>query len=146
ADIGGVVADCQRRLAGDPLVVDVAGRGSDLAGEDVQTGLHKCFAADAGFRVVGQDGVEDRVRAQTGHLVRVAFGYRLRGKQVIVHLAFSPAGTSALARAVRVEDASGSRGSAVEPRIVDAGRCFFDHFVTTRSPCRGRESRGKFAA
>src|SRR5262249_20483492 len=77
------VADLLDGLAGQFL--DVAdsqrGLGGDLAGDNGQVGGDEGLAGDAAGRVVLEAEVEDRVGDLIGHLVRVAHGDRLTGKQ-----------------------------------------------------------------
>ena len=70
------VADLGDRLADEPRDVHV-GLGRDLAGDDDEAGRDQRLAGDAAVRVVGEDGVEDRVRDLVGDLVRVPLGDRL---------------------------------------------------------------------
>ena len=78
AVLGAGVADLGDPVANEPGDVDVC-RGGDLARDDDEAGRHQRLARDAPVGVVGQDGVEDRVRDLVGDLVRVAFGDGLGG-------------------------------------------------------------------
>ena len=74
------VADLGDRLAHDRADVDVGVR-RDLAGDDDEPGRDERLAGDPSVRVVGEDGVEDRVRDLVGDLVRMALGDRLGREQ-----------------------------------------------------------------
>ena len=76
AVLGPVVADALDRLAHEARDLDV-GLRRDLAGHHHEPGRDERLAGDAPVRVVGEDGVEDRVRDLVGDLVRVALGHRL---------------------------------------------------------------------
>src|SRR6185312_13838265 len=84
ADVAGVVADVQDHLARDRLEVDPCVRG-DFAGDDRDPGLDHGFAGHVRGRVLGDDGVQHRVRDLVGDLVRMAFGHGLGGEQVVRH-------------------------------------------------------------
>src|SRR6185369_15927083 len=83
AVFGVVVADTLDGFARNLNIIHVRVRG-DLAGEHHQTGVAQGFSGDAGFGILGQDGVQDGIGNLIGDLVRVAFGNGFRGKQVIV--------------------------------------------------------------
>jgi hypothetical protein len=74
------VADLADGAADDIRDVDIGG-GGHLAGDHDQAGRHEGLAGDAGVGVLGQHGVEDGVGDLVAHLVRVAHGDRLGGKQ-----------------------------------------------------------------
>src|ERR1700761_4808974 len=59
--------------------------GGDFAGDDGDALLHHGFASHAGARILSQDRVENGVGNLVGNLVRMAFGHRLRGKEVVAH-------------------------------------------------------------
>jgi len=86
ADGGAVVADVDDDVAHDLLEVD-PGRGGDFAGNNGNTGLDQGFAGHTGELVLGDDGVQDRVRNLVGDLVRMSFRHGLGGeKGIIAHL------------------------------------------------------------
>ena len=58
-------------------------RRADLAEDHDEAGRRGRLAGDAGLRVLGHDGVEDRVRDLVAHLVGVAFGHRLGREEVV---------------------------------------------------------------
>jgi hypothetical protein len=62
------------------LKVDV-GFGGDFAGDDDQAGAGQGFAGDAAGRIFTKAGVENGIGNLVGDLVRMSFGYGLRGKQ-----------------------------------------------------------------
>src|SRR5262249_32168757 len=69
--------------AGQPLD-DPDGEGGlrrDFAGDDGEVGGDERLAGDPAVGVVGEAEVEDGVGDLVGHLVRVAHGHRLAGKQ-----------------------------------------------------------------
>ena len=80
------VADVAHRVADDLDEVQ-AGTGGDLAGDEHQTGGHQGLAGDPAVGVLAQHLVQDRVRDLVRHLVRMAFGDRLRGEQKGVSVA-----------------------------------------------------------
>ncbi len=57
------------------------GLGGDFAGDDDQAGGQKRLGGDAAVRVLLDAGVENSVGDLVRHLVRMAFGDALRGKQ-----------------------------------------------------------------
>ena len=75
------VADIPNRGARDFLEVDDR-VGRNLAGHDDEAGGHQRLAGDAAFRVLRQNGVEDRVGNLIGNLVGMSFGYGLRRKEM----------------------------------------------------------------
>ena len=77
------IADAADGVARDLGVIDL-GVGGDLAGEDDETGGDQRFRRDAGELVLGQDGVEDGVGDLVGDLVRMSFGHRFRGEQILM--------------------------------------------------------------
>ena len=82
AVVGPRVADVADRVADDRLEVDV-GLGGDLAEDHDQAGRGGRLAGDPGARVLADDRVQDGVGDLVAHLVRVAFGDRLGGEQVL---------------------------------------------------------------
>ena len=89
ADVGAVVADVHDDLAGQRFQVD-PGAGGDFTGHDGHARLHHGFAGHARALVLGQDGVEDRIGNLVGDLVRMAFGDRFGGEEVVGHSAYIP--------------------------------------------------------
>ncbi len=90
AHVGAVVADVQNHLADDVFQFHI-GAGAHFAGNDGHTGLDHGLHGHAGVGVVGDDGVEDRVRDLVGHFIRMAFGDRLGGKDaVFTHYRIAP--------------------------------------------------------
>ena len=83
AVIGVVVPNVLNRLAGDLNVINV-GLGRDLASEHHQTRVTQSLCRDAGPRVLGQDSIEHSIGDLVRDLVRVAFGDRLRGKEIVL--------------------------------------------------------------
>ncbi len=75
-----VVADLADLLAHEPRDVDVR-LGRDLAGDHDEPGRDQRLARDTPQRILGEDGVEDRVRDLVGHLVGVPLGDGLRREQ-----------------------------------------------------------------
>ncbi len=82
AVLGAVVADLADSVPDEARDVDVR-LGRDLAGDDDEPGGDEGLARDATCPVVGQHGVEDRVRDLVGHLVRMALGDRFGRKQEV---------------------------------------------------------------
>ena len=76
----GVVADAQDGLPDDLRDFDV-GVGGDLAGDVDQAGGGQGLHGDPRIRVLGQQGVEDRVADLVTDLVRVPLGHRLGREQ-----------------------------------------------------------------
>ena len=74
------VADLRDPIANDPGDVDV-GLRRDLAGDDDEAGRDQRLAGDAAVDVVGQDGIEHRVRDLVGDLVGMTLGDGLRGEE-----------------------------------------------------------------
>src|SRR6185437_13265032 len=89
ADVAGVVADVDDHLAGDRLEVDPR-IGGDLAGDDRHAGLDHGFAGHARARVLRDDRVEHGIGDLVGDLVRMAFGDRFGGEQVVGHRGIYP--------------------------------------------------------
>ena len=81
AELGAGVAHVPDGGARHFLEVD-DGVGGDFAGHHDQAGRHQRFAGDAALRILGQDGVEDRIGNLIGNLVGMPFGDRLRRKQM----------------------------------------------------------------
>src|SRR2546430_4419489 len=77
-------------VANDVPHLDV-GVGGDLTDDERQAGGDGGLAGDAPERVLGHDGVEDRVRDLVGDLVRVAFGDGFRGKEMVAAVDRVPA-------------------------------------------------------
>ncbi len=86
AHLGIVVADHLDRIADNLRDVHGGLRG-DLPGHHNQIRLHQRLAGDATLRILGQHGVEDRVRDAVGDLVRVAHRHRFAGEQIVLHVA-----------------------------------------------------------
>ena len=80
--LGVGVADLLDRVADDGLEVDVRLRRYLTEHQD-QPGRGGSLAGDAGIRIFGQDGVQDRVGDLVAHLVGVALGHRLGREQVL---------------------------------------------------------------
>ncbi|KAG0161935.1 hypothetical protein DFQ30_004809, partial [Apophysomyces sp. BC1015] len=79
AEIGVVVADTTDRVPRDLDVVDIR-VCRDLAGQHHQPGVAQRLGRHTGIPVLRQDRIEDCV----GNLVRMAFGYGFRGKEIVV--------------------------------------------------------------
>src|SRR2546429_9581828 len=77
-----IVASLLDGVANDVAHLNV-GVGRDLADDERQSGGDGGLAGDPAERILRHDGVEDRVRDLVGDLVRVAFGDRLRGKEMV---------------------------------------------------------------
>src|SRR5262249_40379770 len=108
------------RAAHDVLKVDERARG-DLAGDDGEAGGDERLACHAADRILRENRVEDRVGNLIGDLVGVAFGDRLRRKQVpslTAHAARSFAKINGPETAKFITDADGTdrRSSAGAPR------------------------------
>ena len=82
AVVGFRVADVADGLPDDGLEVDVC-RRRDLAEDHHQTCRRRGLAGNAGFRILLDDRVKDRVRDLIAHLVRMALGDRLGREQVL---------------------------------------------------------------
>ena len=80
-----VVADLEDGLAHDPRDLDV-GRRRHLAGDVHEPGRDHRLDGDARLRVVGEEGVEDRVADLVADLVRVSLGDGLGREQPCGHL------------------------------------------------------------
>src|SRR2546421_2268821 len=76
-----VVAGLLNGLANDVTHLDV-GVSRDLTDDKGQASGDGGLTGDPTQRVPGHDGVEDRVRNLIGDLVGMAFGNRLRGKEM----------------------------------------------------------------
>ena len=72
ADVRVVVTDTAHRVLCDFAVVDV-GRGGDFTRDHDEAGRHQRFAGNTGFRVFGQDGVEDGIRDLIRNFIGMAF-------------------------------------------------------------------------
>lgn len=83
AVVGVVVADALDGVACDLDVVDVGARG-DLTCQNHQARVGQRLGRHAAVRVLGENGVQDRVRDLVGHLVRMAFRDGFRGEKKIV--------------------------------------------------------------
>ncbi len=81
SELGARVPDVSDRGPNHILVFDHR-RGGDFAGDDREPGRHQRLAGDASGRVLGEDGVQNRIRNLVGDLVGMSFGHRLRGKEV----------------------------------------------------------------
>ena len=79
-----VVTDAVDDLAGQLRNVDV-GIGGDLTGDDAQPGGEQRLARHTTIRILGEDGVEDRVADLIGHLVGVTLGHAFGGERVVAH-------------------------------------------------------------
>ncbi len=78
-----VIANFQQSPTDDGLEVHRGGRG-DFAGQNSAAGFHQRLARDTGLFVLGEDGVQYRIRYLIGDLVRVAFRNRFRREKVAV--------------------------------------------------------------
>ncbi len=78
-----VVADVDDGLASHFGVVD-DGLGGDFAGDDDHAGLGQAFAGHAAFGILGQTGVQDRIRHGVAQLVGMAFGHGFGGEHGIL--------------------------------------------------------------
>ena len=79
AHIRRVIADVGDHPAHDGFQIH-PGTGGDLSRDDGDAGLDHGLARHAGARVLGQDGVQDRVRNLVGDLVGMALGHGFRGE------------------------------------------------------------------
>ena len=68
------VADFPNGAADESVVVELRA-GGDLAGDDHQVGLHQGLAGHPAHRVLGETGVQHRVRNGVANLVRMAFAH-----------------------------------------------------------------------
>ena len=84
AELGPVIADVPHHLAGDLGDVHIAG-GGDLAHHMDQAGGHRGLAGHPGLGVLGQDGVQHRVRDLVADLVGMPLGNGLGSKQSFCH-------------------------------------------------------------
>ena len=84
ADSRRVVTGIDDDLADQLFEID-PGRCGDFAADDDRTGLDESLASHTGVLVLSQDRVQDGIGNLVGHLVRMAFTDRLRGKQGFVH-------------------------------------------------------------
>ena len=75
------VADIADGRARDFLKVDDR-VGRNFAGQHDEAGRDQGFTGDAAFRILRQNGVEDRVGNLIGNLVGMSFGYGLRRKEM----------------------------------------------------------------
>ena len=82
SDLAVVVTDLADRLADQFGHVDL-GVGRELAGDHRHAGVDQGLAGDPRVRILLETGVEDGVRDLVGDLVRMAFGDRFGGEQVL---------------------------------------------------------------
>src|SRR5436305_3604869 len=86
-----IVASLLDGVANDVAHLNV-GVGRDLADDERQSGGDGGLAGDPAERILGHDCVEDCVRDLVGGLVRVAFGDRLRVKEMVAAVPRVPGG------------------------------------------------------
>ncbi len=117
AELGARVADLRDPLAHEPRDVDV-GRGRDLAGDDDEARGDERLARDPSGRILGENGVENRVRDLVGDLVRMPLGHGLRGER---EASRSHLGTLARVAGVRGATRPSGAGPSGWPRARAAG-------------------------
>ncbi len=85
----GGVADVFDHTAYQVFQID-PGAGGDFTADDGHAGLDHGFAGHARVRIVGQDGVQYRIGNLVGQFVRMAFGDRFGGEDVVVRHRCAP--------------------------------------------------------
>ena len=81
AEIVVVVSNVGGDFAGDFLEID-SGFRRDFAGKDDKIRCGKCFASDAGFGILREQGVQNGIGDLVADFVRMAFGNGFRCKDV----------------------------------------------------------------